>query len=581
MPGYREFMPGQVWFYYNAAATKDLERKKELGALTSRPVVIVQNAFYPEWNDCVTVCPMTSSDRRSGVYIETTLLKDGSMVEGGTVLPYILYTIKTKYLYPVLGMNGKRKMLSLSDEDFQKVMEGVRYHLGFGDTVPEYVENWKHVSDYDREIIIRELRLAVHISEGMTAEGIRTHNPILSQTPAPDPNGMENHIIATLDRYDRGSGVLYSSTETQFTETPLGVEAQTTPKVAKKETTFQFCTVTPKVFVEKLQELTETECFPTNDAITVFPESTVLKGVELANMESCLTRYDELRLCAMTMKEIMHQTGIASSSTASRLRMKLRGKWKERRMIIVRDDGSVEFTQNNAPENFRYLGELEPNRSRARRSARRRKALFQFSKEELLAMIGMSPTEIAEKAKIPGSSVREFRNDICLMFPDAIVDGEPLEGRVFDEPEPGAGIPSAFSEGAKDRYLLYETLSTTEIHEIRSCSKRTMQQTAKQYGISKERFRNLHDYLLTNNIVKQVDDDIEEAASSCQRIARNLSAKMTPYEIMLFCRSDYAFIAEQYSKARSANTPGKSEIRKLKAALRKGIVTDFRQRGKH
>ena len=126
-------------------------------------MVIVQDAFYPEWHDSITVVPLTSSDRRSGVHIDPTIFHDGSLVEGGTVLPYLLYTVKTKFLTPMCtdrkGYN--LRLLTLSKEDFAEVRNGVAYHLGFSERVPEYVRNWKHLDDYTRSTITRNIRCVV------------------------------------------------------------------------------------------------------------------------------------------------------------------------------------------------------------------------------------------------------------------------------------------------------------------------------------------------------------------------------------------------------------------------------------
>ena len=159
MGGFREFAPGQVWFYYNPAASKRIEEKTERGALTNRPVVIVQSAVYPEWGDTITVVPMTHSDRRSGIYIDTTILRDGVKVEGGTILPYLFYTVKTKYLYAIKGADNRRRIVSLQDEDFEKVRHGYLYHLGERTDPPEYVTNWKHLDDVERHSLIRSVRL--------------------------------------------------------------------------------------------------------------------------------------------------------------------------------------------------------------------------------------------------------------------------------------------------------------------------------------------------------------------------------------------------------------------------------------
>ena len=153
MAQYREFMPGQVWFYYNPSATKPMEERFERGALTNRPVVIVQAACYPEWQDTVTVVPLTTSDRRSGIYIDTTVLRDGVRIEGGTILPYLMYTIKTKFLYAVHGGDGRRRIVSLSKEDYEKVRQGYLYHLGETDEEPDYVKNWKHLDDIEKRNI--------------------------------------------------------------------------------------------------------------------------------------------------------------------------------------------------------------------------------------------------------------------------------------------------------------------------------------------------------------------------------------------------------------------------------------------
>lgn len=574
MSGFREFMPGQVWFYYNTAATKDLERKKELGAVTSRPVVIIQSAFYPEWNDVVTVCPMTSSDRRSGVYIDSTLLKDGSFIEGGTVLPYLLYTVKAKFLYSVMAMNHKRKLLSLSEEDFAEVMKGVSYHLGFSKDPPEYVKNWKHVSDFDREIIMRDVRLAVHVMENITSNGSKTNNPILEQTPPQgDITPLENHVIASLNRHDRVNNVLFAE-GSEFHEEPLGVDTQA-PKVAHKEVRIEYVATTPQDFITKLYDETERDVFPLHGS-DLYAGSEILKGVELKAMDGLLSRAEQLKICALTMKEIMNQTGIASSSTASRLRMQLRDKWSKLDSIKVNEDASVEFPQQEAPEPFIYAAELEPNKARAKRAMRRHKALFSYSKEELIGMLRMDLSEVMGITKLPGSSIKEFKKDICRRFPDDTIDGVLLSH--YYEKIDGEVPTGKNADLFKDKFLLVETLSATEMHEVRSCSKRSMAQTAKHYGISKERFRALHDHLISAGITSLPPIDDDTKVDACRGIALGNSADMTPYMLMVFCRCDYTYIAEQYGSFRSANTPSKQEIRKLKATIRKDIVTDFRQR---
>lgn len=595
MAGFREFMPGQVWFYFNGSATKDLERKKELGAITSRPVVILQSAFYPEWNDIITVCPMTSSDRRSGVYIDSTVCKDGSLIEGGTVLPYLFYNVKTKFLFPMIATNHKRKLISLSPEDFQKVREGYLYHLGETTKVPEYVENWKRVEGYDRRIIIRDIRLAINDYEELSHDlhyddkrDDRRHrsrhtptpstNPILVQNP-PESTTVENHIIASLTEYDRRDQKMYAPND-GFNAACIGETEDepagdfVTEKTVKHIHQIQFTVRSVEDFTVALNDFAP-GIYPivSETGSQIFPGSKHLEGVELKGMPDKLSTSDTLKIMNMTISDIVNQTGIGSKSTASRLRKELRERYE-----------NVVAEQAAAPEPFQYTASsVTLNKPRAKRNARRRYFLFKFTKEELLKLARMSVDDVAKAIpKLPASYARNFILDVQMMYPDEfkpiLVEPEQTDAKEEPKETPTEDkIPEEVYTPEK-KYALWETLSPMEIREVRACKKRNMQSISKNFGITKDKSRQLHGAVmqLSGKMPSKRQPMIDPLTieTSCLRIIKGDYHNIKTEDLLAFCRTDPADIAKYFNSCKSPNTPAKSNIRSMKMEIRKLIVID-------
>jgi hypothetical protein len=576
MSGFREFMPGQVWFYFNGQATKDLEKRKELGSCTSRPVVIIQGAFYPEWNDIVTVCPLTSSDRRSGVYIDSTILKDGSIIEGGTVLPYLIYNIKTKFLFPVIATNHKRKLISLSPEDFQRVRQGYLYHLGENVEEPDYVHQWKHLSDFDRNIVIHDVRLAISDMEDMAHDG-KSHNgapkkisnnPLLVQA-APQTNHVENHLNASFTEYDRYNQTIHSADE-PFNQAHVGdVEHPVTEKTVQHAITIPFMEMKPNEFATSLSIATD-GIFPTAGNSQIFPNSQVLNGIELKNMPNLLSKADQIKLASMTMAEIMQNTGIGSGSTASRLRRQLRDNLSSEGFIAV-SDNTVTCLQITGADPFRYSADLPIVKSRIKRTAKRRKDLFHYDQPTQLHFIGLSLSDMAAELQCSPSYARLLKLDIASMYPHQKVQYRG-ELRTLDDIRGELENEATFTSERDDRklYAMWETLSPTEIHEIRSCNKKNIAAMARNFDLSKEKAKQLKAKLMTNPGGWALTEEHKKV--SCIKVIKGDYRELSAMDLLHFCCTDHADICQYYSDIKSANTPSKAEIRSLKNKIRRLIV---------
>ena len=599
MAGFREFAPGQVWFYYNPNATKGLEQKKELGMCTSRPVVIVQTAFYPEWNYMVTVCPMTSSDRRSGVYIDTTILKDGSIIEGGTVIPYLFYNIRTKYLYPVMASNHKRKLITLSDEDFAKVRHGFEYHFGMRHDPPEYVQNWHHLSDYDRDVMLQDVKLAIYNFEDTLLESHKhlgepdpktkitnkQLNPILQQEPAA-VDTVENHILAELNHYDRDNGILFNETESfnsRKLEDTQELPEESDQRKVKHVRDIVFTAMDPSEFSEHLSTLIGGAYPVANGSIR--PGSQVLNGQSLKDMQGMITQNDQVKLLNMTINDIMKQTGISSSSTASRFRKELRAlDWEEKGIGYYDEEKNMmAFYQNDSPEPFVYRGDLEIVRQRIKKNARRRKFLFSYSKEELGELLAMEPDEIMTKTGMPRSYITWFRNDILILHPDLANPNTPEISATEPAIAPGkisqneleAALPSDLFENA-DKYSLWQTLSPSEVTEIKNTSKKHVNNLSRNYGITKDRARSLRNSVVSmmngNWYKNQPIVNPAEQEQSCMKLILGHYGEIAKEDLLAFCRSDPEDIARYFNQTKCANTPSKADIRLLKLRIRKVIA---------
>lgn len=587
MAGYREFMPGQVWFYYNMNSSKELEKRKELGACTNRPVVIIQSAFYPEWSDIITVCPMTSSDRRSGVFIDSTILKDGSLVEGGTIMPYLFFNVKTKFLYPLITSSHRRKILSLSPEDFEQVKNGYLYHLGASKEIPQYVENWKHLDDYDRNVIIKDVRLAINDYEEIAYDSARatvdnvvkktTVNPVLEQT-APETEQVENHIIATLDHFDRNQKMLYSKAETSdspYAETPIE-HTETSEITGSKEVRYDrhiaFTKMDTSSFAKMMGEMLG-EFFPLKKNSKVYDGSNCLQNENVSDIPNILSKEDQIKITTLSAGEIMRQTGVNSESTAYRIRKMLRDQdWGE---LARYDEPSKKMVieQQNAPEPFRNISLITLSRITCKKNARRREVLLSWDKETAASFVAFNPEGKNTMLELNGiKNVEAVEKDLRLLYPDLFLIEEPQEDPSFSYTE-----DLCQDETSDSKFAFWDTLSPSEIKEIKSATKKNISAVSKNFGITKDQARSLRGQVL-NMVGKsprmkqtELSGDLLE---SCVKVIGNKPLRNS--DLVIFCRQDPNEIAKIFGSLKCDNTPSKSEIRKLKIAIRRNLVSDLK-----
>lgn len=578
MAGFREYAPGQVWFYYNARATKGSEEKNELGSCTSRPVVIIQEAFYPEWNDIVTVCPMTTSDRRSGVHIDGTVLKDGSFIEGGTVLPYLFYNVKTKFLFPIIAANHKRKLITLSDEDFQKVKEGYLYHLGVIQDPPDYVKEWKHLDDFDRKTMANQIRLAIYDWEDTLARSHSNHpsdsprkqeNPILIQRKdggnKPQENFVENHVLASRDRMDRSTGIIYKE-EDSFNTNRLN-----TPKRHKKSYTIrnEFQKMTPSEFSDELGGLMS-GIFPVDCHHIVYPGSSALSGIALRDMVSALPQEDCIYMLNMSISDIMKNTGIGSTTQASRFRKELRRRDWNGSVRLDESTNMMEFLQWDWPERFHYNGCGAITKSRLRKSARRRKILFQLSIEDQKELLELTDAEVANKTGLPESYSHSIKEDILLMHPqwasssNVKKNGAPLS-TLFSVTDItqwiAAYTPNTF-------YKFEQLLSSSERNAIQNTSNKNLKNICREYNVSMDKAQKLKTSIVVNVSSNHITLDPELCANAVRCIVHRDDEMVTDELLCTFAKMDTSAILAEMAKLSIANIPNKSTIMKLKNLIR-------------
>lgn len=583
-------MPGQVWFYYNSNATKDLEKKKELGSCTSRPVVIIQAAFYPEWNDIVTVCPMTSSDRRSGVYIDSTVLKDGSMIEGGTVLPYLFYNIRTKYLFPMISSSHKRKLLSLSEEDFAKVKHGFYYHLGITSEPPEYVEKWKHLPDYDRSIIVKDVKLAIDEYEdafyGDHSGNYLPHhsnNPVLVQSHKVCEM-VENHAVAADTHFDHSTHQ-FSSDEEVFNSLRLGEE---TPKPVKpSDVKVSYAKMQTHIFANTLSMLTG-EYYPLQSDDPLYTKDKPLDNMEL---KTIITEYNENELMGLLnapLQELL-DLGINSKSTASRFRKALRDlEWKcghydsEQNCFI--------FDQDDAPEPFTYTGDIPVNKNQVKKSLKRRKLLFSIPMEERHALLNTPFNIISEKYHINTTVVRKLIEDIRQV--EAQLDTARKDGKIIpeeyhedkkqdDEVISDTSSASPVVEEAdippiRPTYKYWETLCPSEANEIMHCRAKNYKNMCSNFHITRGKAKSLKGQvanLVSGSFKQPCISSYVILSEAVRKILLDHMNNANLYEMLAFCQTDPNIILSVIPN--SGNTPSKASIRHIKYQVRRLIVNDF------
>ena len=580
LAGFREYRPGQVWFYYNPWATKDNEKKRELGAVTCRPVVVVQSAFYPEWNDIVTVVPMTHSDRRSGIPIDTTVLKDGGVVEGGTVLPYLIYSVKTKFLFPMMTTgSNRRRLISLAPEDFEKVLVGLKYHLGFSDEVPDYVANWKTIGDYDRKVIVKDIELAISECDAVMktedlGRAVAAHRNVpVQRTRRFDQGPVENHILAAMTGFDPTSRRMYDP-KRQFNRDPIRNDPDPTPE--PKETTnslpvkiisnIQYDSMSVDNFLEAIGASVPME------TPHIYEGSNFLGDRQLKQMPAVLTKNDIRLIMSLSLQRIVECTGIRSTSTVSRLRNIIRQAKLDEGLEVHQN-----FTQNpdEAPDPFIYTGSGRTMKARNRRNQLRYHVLFQLTEVDKVRVLKTDDlNELSSWLGISTSNCRQIKVDILTLNPE--LAAEDADTKESTEPQLIASDTGlTVEEPPKTLYEFWETLAPSEINEIRSTTKKKVDAIAKNFGITRPEARQIRGQV--TSVVKHAGlqqptiaaDTVEPAIS---RIIKGDYQKISEEDIMIFCRTDPIDISAVYSKCSSSSIPSKSDIRQLKINFRKAIT---------
>lgn len=536
MAQYREFMPGQVWFYYNPSATKPMEERYERGALTNRPVVIVQAACYPEWQDTVTVVPLTTSDRRSGIYIDTTVLRDGVRIDGGTILPYLMYTIKTKFLYAVHGGDGRRRIVSLSKEDYEKVRQGYLYHLGEIDEEPEYVKNWKHLDDIEKRNIEKEVRLFTDDFED-----------------ALDMNKSKNGSSYKYSKMtsDSPKGVPTPKKEDTVASSPI----TDTPKPKKKQSLLDFAILSTDEFKSVLDEEVHDLYEASSDFNRIYSDQKLLEGLTIKECVSVLEEKEYAFILNAPLSEIVELTGVGSTSSASRLRKEV--------MSIA---GDV-IPEIHYPEPFRFNGSIKTNNTRVRRNLNRRKFLFSLTKDEQIELSTLTLEEICAKyPRIARNIAKNLCVDIEYLYPHEVL---PRFSSVKDD------IASISTANTK-RFDLYETLSPQEIADISRCDKRNIADVAKRYNISRDTARNLRS---TCHSLSQRHSPIalpkllpEQIEKTLIKLAERRYDQVTDEDLYIFCRCDPDQIIKVFHAAHNNACPSKDEIYSIKFDIRNRIV---------
>ena len=588
MAGFREYQPGQVWFYYNPFATKDNEKKRELGAVTCRPVVIVQAAFYPEWNDIVTVVPMTHSDRRSGIPIDTTVLKDGGVVEGGTVLPYLMYSVKTKFLFPMMTSgSNRRRLITLAPEDFEKVLIGVKYHLGFSAEIPDYVANWKSISDYDRRVIVKDIELAISDADAVLKGDdpsstlfMGHRNLPLRRTRRLDEVPVENHILASMTSFDPVTKRMYDPSR-QFNREPLPAIPRDEPPTETQKVKFVTNVQYTDMSVDRF--LTAIGANPTMESKHIYEGSKFLGDRQLKQMIGALTKDDIRLIMTLSLQRITECTGIRSTSTVSRLRNQIRQAGLDRDI----DLRPPAFTQDPeaAPDPFVYTAQGKPMKSRNRRNQLRYHTLFQLTDEDKLWVLKEEDlTALSVRLKISSANCRQLKIDIATLRPDLAYGVMPLDNvpvEMTDRPEELERATEANTDavsGDVEPHILYEfweTLSPSEINEIKNTTKKKCDSIAKNFGISKIEARQVRGQVTSllkkaNRGQPKIDSTLVQTA--VEKLAAGHYEDMTPEEVMIFCRTDPIDISTAYSKVGSSGIPSKANIRTLKSDFRKAIT---------
>lgn len=159
------FSKGQIWYYSNPyISKKDYADDRFKDCLTTRPVLIIQEPEYAHWKSSVTVIPLTSSPRRSGINIPPISCNDYIKHPYSKVMPYKILSINTKYLKTYLG--------TLDSGVMKKIDEAIKFHLGYSHKIPQYVTDWILLESDISNIMASNKDYNKHISDIIDMDNI-------------------------------------------------------------------------------------------------------------------------------------------------------------------------------------------------------------------------------------------------------------------------------------------------------------------------------------------------------------------------------------------------------------------------
>lgn len=124
------FSEGSIYYYTNKSHTKEDYRKDSINHdfLVSRPVYVLKSNPTPFECFTINVLAITSSSNRVGIPININGIIDGK------ILPFAIHSVHKDNLTKYMGR--------ASDEIIQSVSQATKYHQGFTDVIPEYVQEY-------------------------------------------------------------------------------------------------------------------------------------------------------------------------------------------------------------------------------------------------------------------------------------------------------------------------------------------------------------------------------------------------------------------------------------------------------
>lgn len=151
------FSEGSIYYYVNKSNTKNDYYNDSINHdfLVSRPVYILKSNPLPFESFTINVLAITSSCHRTGIPININGITDGK------ILPYAIHSVHTDNLTKYMG--------KASDSIMQEVSEAVKYHQGYTDKIPRYIQEYneymKHINEKIKNMSIKEKGVYLFIKD--------------------------------------------------------------------------------------------------------------------------------------------------------------------------------------------------------------------------------------------------------------------------------------------------------------------------------------------------------------------------------------------------------------------------------